>query len=64
MSENGGQEISGYDRRVRHTRISVEMEILHMVISKRMKLAIDSSFECKIKDLISPSVLYLNIADA
>jgi hypothetical protein len=64
MSENGGQKFSGYDRRVRNTRIFVEMEIIHMVISKRTKRANDASFECEIKYLISPSVLCLNIADA
>ena len=50
--------------RVRHTRISIEMQILHTVISERMKLANDASFECEIKDLISPSVLCVNISDA
>ena len=47
--------------RVRHTRISIEMQILHKVISKRMKLASDASFECEIKDLILPSVLCVNM---
>jgi hypothetical protein len=64
MNESGGQEYSGYDMRVRHTRISIEMQILHTVISKRIKLAIDASFECEIKDLISPSVLCVKISDA
>jgi len=50
--------------RVRHSRISIEMQILHTVISKRMKLANDASIEYEVKDLISPSVLCLNISDA
>jgi len=56
MNESGGQEQSGYDMRVRHTRISIEMQILRTVISKRMKLANDASLECEVKDLISSSV--------
>jgi len=47
--------------RVRYTRTSSEMQILHKVISKRMKLANNSSFECEIKDLLLPSVLCVNM---